>query len=184
MCAYSAHIIIGYSIDMPTKKELYRIAKEKKAGKCPKISKFTKAQLAAFISSEPVPKTGASKTGASKRRGKFVDPYLEKKLREIKRLSGKFGGPQEARAKKAIEKVVDQVHNNSPFGDSFLPWSTNTPSNRTRKLINKASIRKLKNNDLATINIVAERLDLPAAKMSLFEEVADERGLYKYLSDL
>ena len=158
---------------MPTKKELYRVAKEKKAGKCPKISKFTKAQLAAFISSEPVPKTG-----------KFVDAYLAKKLREIKRLSGKFGGPQEARAKKAIEKVVDQVHNNSPFGDPFLPWSTNTDANRTRELSNKASIRKLKNNDLATINIVAERLGLPAAKMNLFEQVADKRWLYKYPSDL
>ena len=31
---------------MPSKKELYALAKKKKEGKCPKISKYTKTQLA------------------------------------------------------------------------------------------------------------------------------------------
>ena len=54
---------------MPTKKELYQIAKAKKKGKCPKISKYNKVQLAAFISS------GSD----SEQTKKFTAPYLRKK---------------------------------------------------------------------------------------------------------
>ena len=66
--AQLTHIILIYSI-MPTKKELYQIAKAKKKGKCPKISKYNKVQLAAFISS------GSD----SEQTKKFTAPYLRKK---------------------------------------------------------------------------------------------------------
>ena len=118
---------------MPTKKELYALAKKKKAGKCPKISKYTKTQLAVFISDSPNPKQSK----------KFVvDAYLKKQLTQMKKTYSKYGGSHDAQAKKRIGFITDQVHDNSPFGDPFLPWSTNTISNRTRKLSNKTSIRK------------------------------------------
>jgi hypothetical protein len=164
-----------YLYYMPTKRELYALAKKKKEGKCPKISKYTKTQLAAFISGSPNPKQSK----------KFVvDDYLKKQLTQMKRTYSKYGGPQDAQAKKKIGSITAQVHDNSPFGDPFLPWSTNTTSNRTRKLSNKTSIRKLSNNDVATIHIITNRLELPPAKQKMFQQVAVERGLYNYIIGL
>ena len=102
----------------------------------------------------------------------------------MKRLYGELGGPQEAQAEKAADRIASEVHDNSPFGHPYLPWSTSTASNRTRKLSNKASIRKLSNNDLVTIHIISTRLGLPANKMALFEEVAEERSLYEFLQEI
>ena len=160
---------------MPTKRELYALAKKKKEGKCPKISKYTKTQLAAFISGSPNPKQSK----------KFVvDDYLKKQLTQMKRTYSKYGGPQDAQAKKKIGSITDQLHDNSQFGDPFLPWSTNSNLNRTRKISNKASIRKLSNNDIATLHIILNRLELPSAKQKIFEQVAEERGLYDYANNL
>ena len=69
-----------------------------------------------------------------------VDAYLKKQLTQMKKTYSKYGGPQDAQAKKKIGSITAQVQDNSPFGDPFLPWSKNTTSNRTRKINNKTSI--------------------------------------------
>jgi len=144
------------------KKELYKIAQKEKKLRCKKISKFSTKELKQYIGTEVLQKN------KDKIKNIAVPDDLKKFMKEYKTARG---GDK--------KKVSIKFQEQSEHAEKLFSYNIKYNHNRTLLLNSLKKARKLTNNELISLGILKNLLDIPTNKREHLTKMMSVRKIGK-----